>query len=147
MAVTTVPKDYHSLTPFVVVGDVEAAVAFYAEAFGARTAIRREVKGRLLLADVIIGDSHLVISDRANEEGPLSAGNRLYLRVYVPDIDAALARAISAGARQTAAPEDMYWGDRVGELTDPFGFRWKVSQHLQDLDHREIERRMHAAIG
>lgn len=147
MAVNTVPEGYHSLTPFLTVGDVEAAVRFYSEAFEATTAIRRDDKGRLLLADLLIGGSHLVISDRSNAPGETRSGNAMTLRLYVADATKAFARAIAAGATETSPLQDMYWGDRVGELTDPFGFPWKISQHLADIDHQEIERRMHEALA
>ncbi|MGH6613796.1 VOC family protein [Sphingomonas sp.] len=151
MKAKSTPKGYHSLTPYIAVEDVAKAVDFYKTVFGATEIIKREMGGRVLLAGLLIGDSHLMISDLANEGG--SAPERIDepkysgVRVYLDDVDAAFARALAAGATQVSAVEDQFYGDRVGTLIDPFGNAWRLSQHLEDLSGDEIERRMVAHGG
>lgn len=147
MRASSTPKGYHSLTPWLVVEDVDAAVSFYKTAFGAQEVIRREQDGRVLLADLLIGDSHLQVSHRSNHPAidnrrPESAFG---LRVYLDDVDAAFKRALGAGATQKTPVEEKFFGDRVGEITDPFGHSWKLSQHIEDLTSDTIEQRMYAA--
>jgi PhnB protein len=148
MRAKSTPKGFHSLTPYLVVDDVKAAQDFYAHVFEAETKIERKVKDRLVLAGLMIGDSHVQISDRANEQNAgQGRGGGMGLRVYVDDADATFQRAIKAGAKQLAPVEDKFWGDRLGDIVDPFGFRWRVSQHLEEVGHKEIERRMHEKLG
>jgi PhnB protein len=142
------PEGFHTLTPYLVVDDVKAARDFYVRVFNAETVIEREIKGRLVLAGIMIGDSHVQLSDRSNDQNVgLEKGGAIGLRVYVDDADATFGRALEAGAKQLAPVEDKFWGDRLGEIIDPSGFRWRISQHLEEVDHKEIERRMHEKLG
>jgi PhnB protein len=149
MRAKSTPEGYHSLTPFLIVEDVRAAVEFYRRVFDAEVKIQRQAEGALLLAGLLIGDSPLMISAHSNDPnggvGGLARQNGSGLRVYVADVDETFRRAKAAGAGVLEPPQEMFWGDKVGEIVDPFGFSWKISQHLEDLESEEIERRMREA--
>lgn len=148
MRARSTPEGYHSLTPYLAVDNVQVVRDFYARVFGAETVVERTVKGRLVLAGIRIGDSHIQLSDRANEQNAgMEKGGAIGLRVYVDDADAVFRHAVEAGATQVAPVEDKFWGDRLGEVIDPFGFRWRISQHMEEVAREEIERRMHEKLG
>ena len=148
MRAKSTPEGYHTLTPYLVVDNVQVVRDFYARVFGAETVIERAVKGRLVLAGIRIGDSHLQLSDRANEQNAgLEQGAAIGLRVYVDDADAVFRHAVEAGAKPIAPVEEKFWGDRLGVIVDPFGFRWRISQHMEEVAPDEIERRMHEKLG
>ena len=102
-------------------------------------------------AEIRIGDSHIMMSDEWPDQGflgPLKRGGPTgSLMIYLPDVDDAYARAIAAGATEERPPEDQFWGDRMGTLRDPFGHRWSLATHVEDVDGAEMERRMKAAFG
>jgi PhnB protein len=151
MRASATPQGYHTLNPFLRVADAAAALAFYKQAFGAREDFRREMAGRLLLAVIVIGDSRLMISDQVNEPDKVAGGdprgNGLGLKIYVDDVDLVFRRAIEAGAREEVPLKDHFFGERSGDVTDPFGFTWRLAQFVEDLPHEEIERRMHQEAG
>jgi PhnB protein len=148
MRAKSTPEGYHTLTPYLVVDNVRVARDFYVRIFGAETITERTVKDRLVLAGIRIGDSHVQLSDRANEQNAgLEKGGAIGLRIYVDDVDAVFRHALEAGAREIAPVEDKFWGDRLGDIIDPFGFRWRISQHMEEVGHDEIERRMHEKLG
>lgn len=140
------PEGYHTLNPFLRVTDAAAAVDFYKIAFDAKEDFRREMHGRLLLAVIMIGDSRVMVSDRINEPEKIAGGdprgNGLGLKIYVDNVDAIFGRAIDAGAREAEPLKDHFFGERSGEITDPFGFTWRLAQFVEDVPHAEIERRM-----
>jgi PhnB protein len=145
------PKGYHTLNPILRVPNAAAALEFYTRVFGAREDFRREQPGRLLLAVITIGDSHLMISDAANEPDKVAGGdprgNGLELKIYVDDVDEVFGRAIAAGAKEEEPLADHFFGERSGDVTDPFGFSWRLAQFVEDVPHDEIERRMHREAG
>jgi len=147
MRARATPQGYHSLNPFLRVDDVARAIDFYTKAFDAKEEFRREFEGKLLVAVIMIGDSHLMLAAGDVEPGKPTGGNRagngLGLKIYVDDVDAIFGQAIDAGATQEEAVEDHFFGERSGDLTDPFGFTWRIAQLLEDLPHKEIERRMY----
>lgn len=142
------PEGYHALNPILRVGDAAAALRFYQAAFGAREDFRREMDGKLLIAVILIGDSRVMISDRSNEPGknfgPDTSAGSLELKIYVDDVNATYGRAIEAGATGEEPVRNEYWGERIGSLTDPFGFSWRLAQFIEEVPHDEIEKRMHA---
>jgi PhnB protein len=141
------PEGYHTLNPILRVPDAAAALGFYETAFDAKEDFRREMRGKLLLVVIMIGDSRLMISDHVNEPEKVAGGdprgNGLGLKIYVDDVDDVFRRALDAGATETEPLRDQYFGERSGELTDPFGFTWRLAQFVEDVPHEEIERRMH----
>jgi PhnB protein len=127
----------------IVVQGAERAAAFYAEAFGAEEVSRIPVPdGRLMSVQLRIGGGLLHLADEFPEMGvlapPAIGGTPVVLALEVDDADAAFARAVAAGALVRQPVADMFWGDRHGQLDDPFGHRWNISQHLRDVPHDEI---------
>jgi PhnB protein len=127
----------------IVVQDAEAAAAFYGEAFGAEEVSRIPVPdGRLMSVQLRIGGSLLHIADEFPEMGvlapPTIGGTPVVLALQVGDADAVFAQAIAAGATARQPLADMFWGDRHGQLDDPFGHRWNIAQHLRDVPRDEI---------
>lgn len=145
MAVNPTPPGYHSLTPSIVVGDAADALAFYEKAFGAKETFRLEAGGKIAHAEIQIGDSRLMLSDEFPEWdalGPESRGGTTgSLLIYVDDVDASFERAIKAGASVLQAVENQFWGDRMGTVVDPFGHRWMLGTHVEDVSEDEMRRR------
>jgi PhnB protein len=152
MAVNHIPEGYHSVTPYLVVDGADAAIRFYGEAFGAAEELRMPMgeSGKLAHAEVKIGDSHVMLADEFPDMGflgPLKRGGATAsLMIYVPDVDAAYAKAIGAGAKEERPPADQFWGDRMGTLIDPFGHRWTLATHVEDVAEDEMRRRMTEAF-
>ena len=152
MAAHHIPEGYHSVTPYLVVDGADAAIRFYGEAFGATEELRMPMgeSGKLAHAEVKIGDSHVMLADEFPDMGflgPLKRGGATAsLMIYVPDVDAAYAKAIGAGAKAERPPADQFWGDRMGTLVDPFGHRWTLATHVEDVAEDEMRRRMAEAF-
>ena len=132
-----------SITPHIVVQGADRAASFYRDAFGAEEVDRIPTPdGRLMSVRLRIGDALLHVADEFPEMGVLAppsfGGTPVVLTLEVADADAAFARAVTAGATVRQPPADMFWGDRHGQLEDPFGHRWNVSQHLRDVPHDEV---------
>jgi len=127
----------------IVVRDADRATAFYAEAFGAEELSRIPTPdGRLMSVALRIGDSELHLADEFPEMGVLAppsiGGTPVVLALGVDDADAVFARALAAGATERQPLSDMFWGDRHGQLEDPFGHRWNIAQHIRDVPHDEV---------
>ena len=140
--VQAIPAGMHSLTPHLICRDAAAAMDFYARAFGAVELGRLPgPDGRLMHGSMRIGDSHLMLVDEMPEWGALGpqslGGSPVTVHLYVEDVDAAFQRAVDAGATARMAPADMFWGDRYGQLIDPFGHRWSVATHVRDVPPEE----------
>ena len=152
MAVNHIPEGYHSVTPYLIVDGAAEAIRFYGEAFGAVEVLRMPMgENKLAHAEVKIGDSHVMLADEFPDMGHLGphkrGGPTASLMIYVPDVDAAYAKAIAAGAKEERAPADQFWGDRMGTLLDPFGHRWSLATHVEDVAEDEMQRRMAAAFN
>jgi uncharacterized glyoxalase superfamily protein PhnB len=145
-AVKPIPEGFHTLTPHIVVKGLKQAVDFYKKAYGAQAQDLCEgPDGRLMHAELKIGDSILLLCEESAEYGALSplstktAGVTLHL--YVADADLVFNRAVKAGARVRMPVADMFWGDRYGQLLDPFGHTWAIATHQEDLTKAEIAKR------
>lgn len=141
--VQPVPPGMHTLTPHLVCKGATEAITFYVKAFGAVELARLPgPDGRLMHGMVRIGDSPLMLFDEYPEQGCLGPqslkGSPVIIHLYVTDVDATVARAVEAGARVTLPVSDMFWGDRYGQLQDPFGHCWSVATHIRDLNPEEI---------
>ena len=151
MSVKPIPEGYHSVTPYLTVDDPEAALDFYARAFGAAEIVRMEMGGKIGHAEIRIGDSVIMLSGEWPEMdklGPKARGGATSsLLIYLADVDAAFQRALDAGATEERPPEDQFWGDRMGVLKDPFGHNWMLSTHVEDVSEEEISRRTEAMAG
>ena len=144
--VKPVPEGFHSVTPAFAVKDAAKAIDFYKRAFGAEEVSRMTAPdGKVMHAEIRIGDSIIMLGDEVPGMGnvsPQTAGTTtMSLHIYVPDVDAAFDRAVKAGAKPTMPVADMFWGDRYGKLTDPFGHSWSVGTHKEDVSAQEVERR------
>jgi PhnB protein len=151
-AVNPVPENFHSVTPNLVFHNATAAIDFYKKAFGAIEITRTLGPGGAIMhAEIKIGDSILFLNDTMSKTplpGPASGQTALlYLHLYVPDVDAVFKRAVAEGARVELPVQDMFWGDRYGKLTDPFGHQWGVATHKEDVSADEIARRQAALFA
>lgn len=142
--VKPIPDGMHTVTPHLVCKDAGKAIEFYEKAFGAETVMRLDMpdgKG-LMHACLRFGDSAVMLADEFpdwNSLGPSSrGGTTVVLHIYVPDADAFFEKAIKAGAEVVMPLGDAFWGDRYGQLKDPFGHIWSVATHVKDLTPEEI---------
>jgi PhnB protein len=146
MSVKAIPDGYHSVTPYLIVDGAAEAIRWYTEALGAAEVLRMPMGERIAHAEIKIGDSHVMLSDEWPDMGflgPLKRGGATAsLMIYLEGVDAAFARALEAGATQERPPEDQFWGDRMGTLIDPFGHRWTLATHIEDVSEEEMQRRM-----
>jgi len=150
-ATRPIPPGMHSLTPMLTCAGAADAMAFYERAFGAVEVSRLPgPDGRLMHAMMRIGDSALMLVDEHREWGTLGPkalnGSPVTVHLFVADADATVAQAAAAGATVTMPVAEMFWGDRYGQLQDPFGHRWSVGTHVRDKTPEEIRQAM-AAMG
>jgi len=150
MPVKPIPEGYHSITPYLIVRGAAEAIEFYKKAFGATELFRFPAPGgRIGHAEIKIGDSPIMLADELTEmgyHGPESlGGSPVSIMLYVDDVDTVFNRAVEAGASVKEALQDKFYGDRTATLTDPFGHRWHVSTHKEDVSMQELERRAKAA--
>jgi PhnB protein len=145
-----VPSEYHAVTLALTASDASAAIAFYEEAFGATEINRMPTPdGKLMHAEVQIGDSRLMLADEFPEMGSKSAaalgGSPVMIHHYVDDAEATFAKATQAGAIEILPLADVFWGDRYGAVADPSGFGWGIATHIEDVPPEEMSERMQAA--
>jgi len=152
MSTPGVPSGYHTVTPYITVKGAADAIEFYKRAFGAQELHRMPGPDgqRLMHAEIRIGDSVVMLSDEFPEFGsgtssPKTLGGTTHvLHIYSPDVDADFKRATDAGATPLMPPADMFWGDRYSQVEDPFGQRWAIMTHKEDVAPEEMERRAKA---
>jgi uncharacterized glyoxalase superfamily protein PhnB len=147
MSVKAIPDGYHSLTPYMTVRDGARAIEFYKQAFGAtEKGVMKGPDGKIMHAELRIGDSIVMLADEFPEYGSLSpqsiGGSGMGLHIYVEDVDSAFDRAVKAGASVDMPVMDMFWGDRYGKLHDPFGHKWSIATHKADLSMDEMKKGM-----
>lgn len=148
--VQAIPPGYHSVTPYLVVDDGARAIDFYKRSFGASELSRMATPdGKIAHAELKIGDSMIMLSDAMmGYRSPESlGGSPVSLFLYVEDVDSVFNRAIEAGAKSDMPPADMFWGDRYGKLTDPFGHLWGIGTHIEDVAPAEMEKRAREAMA
>jgi PhnB protein len=146
--VNYIPEGFHTLTPFLVIKDAAHAIRFYQEAFGAKVLEQHHgPDGKIVHAALQIGNSPFMLADEFPEWGcgmlsPSSLkGTSVSLHVYVKDVDAAFDKATKAGAQVKMPLEDTFWGDRYGQLEDPFGHVWSFATHKVDVSPEEIAKK------
>jgi PhnB protein len=149
MTAKPIPDGYHSITPYMTVRDAARAIEFYKQAFGAtEKGVMKGPDGKIVHAELRIGDSMIMLGDEMPEWGSLSplstGGTGMGLHIYVEDVDTAFDRAVKAGATVEMPVADMFWGDRYGKLADPFGHKWSIGTHKADLTMEEMEKGMKA---
>ncbi len=151
MPVQPIPEDRRTATPYLVVADAARALGFYRDAFGAVETMRLAYPdGRVGHAEIRIGDAAIMLADEHPEFdclGPATlGGSPVGLVLYVADVDAAFAHAVAAGARIKREVRDEFYGDRVGDLVDPFGHNWTLASRIEEVSTDEIRRRFDAAV-
>jgi PhnB protein len=148
--VKAIPDGYHTLTPGFCVRGAAGAIEFYKRAFGARERMRlMKPDGTTLAhAELRIGDSLFMLGEEDPAMGAQSAqtigGSPVNFYVYVPNVDAAVQRALTAGAKAVMPVTDMFWGDRIGGVEDPYGQKWTLATHKEDVAPREMQKRAQA---
>ena len=147
--VKAIPDGYYTATPYLILSNASRAIDFYKRAFGATELMRfPDPSGRIGHAELRIGNSVIMMADEFPERGHQSpqsiGGTGSSIMLYVPNVDAIFDRAIGAGAREMQAVTDQFYGDRSGALEDPFGHRWTIATHTEDVSPDEMQRRMKA---
>ena len=150
--VAPIPAGYHTVTPYLVCRNAAAAIEFYKKALGAKEKLRMPAPdGTVAHAEITIGGSVIMIGDESPQMGNTSpqtlGGAPGGVFIYLADVDKAYARAIAAGAKSEMPPTDMFWGDRYCKFTDPFGHRWSMGTHIEDVSPKEMARRGQNSMG
>lgn len=145
-------EGYQRVTPYLIVDGAAAAIDFYTTVLGATERMRMPApEGKVGHAEITFGDSVVMLADEFPEIGALSprsvGGTSVLLNLYVEDVDSVYERALAAGAKELRAVEDKFYGDRSGDIEDPFGHRWSLATHVEDVSPEEIQRRMAAGEG
>ncbi len=146
MSVKAKPDGYHTATPYLVAKGAVDALEFYEKAFGATEVLRLEAPdGSIAHAEFKIGDSIIMLGEEMKEMGflaPQAEGSSpVSIMLYVDDVDSAFAQAIAAGAVEERPVVDQFYGDRGGSLCDPFGHRWTIATHTEDVSEDEMRQR------
>ena len=149
MTTKAIPDGMHTVTPHLICANASAAIEFYKKAFNASETSRLPGPGgRLMHASLRIGNSTVMLVDEMPEHGALGPkslkGSPVAIHLYVEDADATAAQAVAAGAKTIMPVTDMFWGDRYGQLEDPFGHRWSIATHVRDVTPAEMQQVMRA---
>jgi PhnB protein len=152
MPVKPIPDGYQAVQPYLIVDGAAKAIAFYKNVLGAAERLRMEASGgRVGHAELTIGGSVVMLADEHPEIGVVGprtvGGSPVGVMVYLPDVDAAVERALAAGARVVSPAEKKFYGDRQATIEDPFGHKWYLSTHVEDVPPDEIARRAAALHG
>ena len=147
--VKPIPEGYPQVSPYLAIDGAGAAIDFYREVFGATERVRMPAPGgKIGHAELEIGDSLIMLADEDVERdirGPKAVGGTpVTMSVYVEDVDDVFERALNAGATALSPVEDQFYGDRSGQFEDPFGHRWNVATHVEDVSPDEMARRVAA---
>jgi PhnB protein len=151
-SVKPLPDGYPRVIPYLTVDDANAAIEFYTSVLGATERLRMPgPDGKIGHAELEIGDSVLMLADAFPDMGAPSprtlGGTPVTVMVYVEDVDNVFARAIQAGATEERKVENQFYGDRAGQFADPFGHKWFVATHVEDVPPEEMAKRAAAAMG
>lgn len=145
-AKSAIPEGYHSITPYLICKGAAKAIDWYTKVLGGQELYRMPgPDGVIGHAEVRIGDSVVMLADEFPDMGATSpqslGGTPVGLMLYVPDCDAVVTRAVAAGATLERPLQDQFYGDRSGTIVDPFGHKWTIGTHLEDLTPEEVQRR------
>jgi PhnB protein len=142
-AVKPIPEGFHTVTPHLICRNAERALDFYKNAFGAEILdVTKDDKQKVMNAEMKIGDSIVMVVDEFPEWHSLSPlslnGSPVTLHIYTADADALFAKAVAAGAQPAMPMMDAFWGDRYGQVTDPYGHKWSIATHKKNLTQEEL---------
>jgi PhnB protein len=142
-----IPDGYPRVTPYLIVDGADAAIDFYTSVLGAKERMRMPgPDNKVGHAELAIGESLIMLADEFPDMGARSpksiGGSPVTVHVYVEDVDATIALAVKTGATITRPVEDKFYGDRGGEIVDPYGHRWSIASHVEDVSPEEMQRRM-----
>lgn len=144
-----IPDGYHSVNLILTVDDAASAIDFYKQAFGAEEISRLPMGDKIGHAELQIGDTRIMLNDEFPDHdnlGPRSrGGTTVGLVIYTADVDSAFRKAIAAGGTEAMPVENQFWGDRMGTLTDPFGHKWSIATHVEDVPPEQFAERMAAS--
>jgi PhnB protein len=144
-AIKAIPEGIHTITPHIVVRGAGQAAEWYKQALGAEERGRIPVPGgKFMQIELWFGDSAVMLADEFPEAGVLSpqtiGGNPVVLHFSTENVGALWERAIEAGAEIVQPVQEQFWGDRYGQIRDPFGYRWGLAQHVRDVPAEEVAR-------
>ena len=150
--VNPIPEGYPQVMPYLTVDGASAAIDFYTTVFGAKERLRMPApEGKVGHAELEIGDSVVMLADAVPDMGNQTpaalGGTPVTVMVYVADVDAVFDRALKAGATAERKVENQFYGDRAGQFLDPFGHKWFVATHVEDVTPEEVAERAAAAMG
>lgn len=150
--VKPIPDGYPRMTPYLIVDGAAQAIEFYKKVFGATEKMRMPSPGgKIGHAELTLGDSMIMLADEHPEMGARAprayGGAAVSLMVYVPNVDDTVKTASAAGAKIVRQVENQFYGDRMGSIEDPFGHRWYVATHVEDVPPEELAKRAAAAMG
>ncbi len=141
--VKPIPEGYTTVTPSIVLRDAAKAIEFYKKAFGAQERLRMPgPDGKIMHAEIMIGNSFVMLSEEmmGGRSVESMGGSPVAFYLYFEDVDAALKKAVAAGAKETMPASDMFWGDRFGQVEDPFGLKWSIATHKHDYTPEQIKK-------
>jgi len=150
--VKPVPDGYPRVMPYLIVDGADAAIDFYTSVLGATERMRMNgPDGSVGHAELNLGDAVIMLADESpavDARGPRTIGGTpVFLHVYVEDVDGVFDQAVQAGAKALRPVEDKFYGDRGGEIEDPFGHRWSLATHVEDVPEDEMARRAAEMMG
>lgn len=150
--VNPLPTEYPRVTPYLSIDGAAKAIDFYCDILGATERVRMAgPDDKIGHAELGIGESVIMLADSFPEMGAptpsMLGGSPVTLMVYVQDVDDVFARAIKAGAKELAPVQNQFYGDRSGQFEDPFGHRWNVASHVEDVSPEDMEKRAAEAMG
>lgn len=150
--VNPIPEGYHAVTPYLIMKGAADAIDYYKKVFGATELLRMPAPGgKIGHAEIRIGDSVIMLADEVPEMGIVSprslGGSPVSILLYVDDVDAVFGQAVQNGAKVLRPIKDQFYGDRSGNLEDPFGHKWTIATHKEDVSPEEMQKRAAAAAG
>ena len=146
-----IPKGYNAVNPYLRIKGAADAIAFYKKAFGATERYRLPMGDRLGHAEIDIGGTTVMLSDEFPDHGAVGPatlkGTSVVLSLYVADADATFKKAVAAGAKVRRPLTDEFYGDRTGQVEDPFGHVWMIAQRIEDVPPKEMQKRLDAMMA
>lgn len=147
MAVKPIPEGYHSITPYLITKNARGAIDYYKKVFDAQELFVMEHEGKVGHGEIRIGDSQIMLADEFPNMGSAApTGDLRYstLMLYVNDVDSTFNKAVEMGAKVIREPKNEFYGDRMATIMDPFGHKWYIATHIEDVSPEEMEKRAKA---